>query len=118
MIDNRPALYRGRLARRLSGRFDSRGSEPPRGFSGRSRTSLQRAHRVREQGAPIRHRVQCVRTRSKRTADQVATLEKAGLDRIDQGTYGHCANCGKDIEEKRLEAVPYAAVCIDCASAG
>lgn len=43
---------------------------------------------------------------------------RAALDRIDQGTYGHCANCGKDIEEKRLEAVPYAAVCIDCASAG
>lgn len=43
---------------------------------------------------------------------------RAALDRIDQGTYGHCANCGKDIPEKRLEAVPYAAVCADCASQG
>ena len=38
----------------------------------------------------------------------------AALDRIEAGTYGKCVNCGRDIGEKRLDAVPYARYCIDC----
>ena len=41
---------------------------------------------------------------------------RAALTRIDEGVYGHCASCGKDIAPARLEAVPHAALCIDCAS--
>jgi DnaK suppressor protein len=37
----------------------------------------------------------------------------AALGRIDDGTYGLCVNCGKPIGEERLEAVPYATLCID-----
>ncbi len=36
------------------------------------------------------------------------------LKRIDDGTYGICANCGRPISEGRLQARPYAARCIDC----
>jgi RNA polymerase-binding transcription factor len=36
------------------------------------------------------------------------------LDRIDDGEYGKCANCGQQIQEKRLEAVPWARHCIRC----
>ena len=36
------------------------------------------------------------------------------LDRIDNGTFGTCARCGKQIAEERLEALPYATRCIDC----
>jgi DnaK suppressor protein len=36
------------------------------------------------------------------------------LDRIDDGEYGKCANCGQPIQEKRLEAVPWARHCIRC----
>jgi DnaK suppressor protein len=36
------------------------------------------------------------------------------LDRIDDGDYGKCANCGQPIQEKRLEAVPWARHCIRC----
>jgi len=43
---------------------------------------------------------------------------RAALRRIDEGTYGICARCGEDIAEKRLEALPYATECIDCARAG
>ncbi|QUL39113.1 TraR/DksA family transcriptional regulator [Erythrobacter sp. JK5] len=39
------------------------------------------------------------------------------LTRIENGTYGTCAKCGKDIARKRLEARPIATRCIDCASA-
>jgi RNA polymerase-binding transcription factor DksA len=35
------------------------------------------------------------------------------LARIDAGTYGLCAVCGKPIPEERLDAVPYAVLCID-----
>jgi DnaK suppressor protein len=38
----------------------------------------------------------------------------AALDRIDNGDYGKCANCGQPIQEKRLEAVPWARHCIRC----
>jgi DnaK suppressor protein len=38
----------------------------------------------------------------------------AALDRVDAGTYGRCANCGKEIPEERLQAVPYAQFCVNC----
>jgi RNA polymerase-binding protein DksA len=37
------------------------------------------------------------------------------LARMDEGTYGRCVNCGKEIAVERLEAIPYADYCIDCA---
>src|SRR5207249_3418740 len=37
----------------------------------------------------------------------------AALARIDDGTFGRCERCGKPIEEDRLEAIPYATLCID-----
>jgi len=43
---------------------------------------------------------------------------QAALRRIDDGTYGTCARCGEKINEKRLEALPYATECIQCAQAG
>jgi RNA polymerase-binding protein DksA len=36
------------------------------------------------------------------------------LARIDDGTFGTCTGCGKEIAEERLEARPYATRCIDC----
>jgi len=38
----------------------------------------------------------------------------AALKRIEDGTYGICTNCGKPIPEERLEARPWATLCIDC----
>jgi RNA polymerase-binding protein DksA len=37
----------------------------------------------------------------------------AALGRIDAGTFGICEACGREIEPERLEAVPYATLCID-----
>ena len=36
------------------------------------------------------------------------------LNRIDDGAYGFCANCGTPISEKRLAAVPWSPHCVDC----
>jgi DnaK suppressor protein len=38
----------------------------------------------------------------------------SALSRIEAGTYGQCVNCGAQIPEERLEAMPWATLCIDC----
>ncbi|MEC9431293.1 MAG: TraR/DksA C4-type zinc finger protein [Pseudomonadota bacterium] len=42
---------------------------------------------------------------------------RAALDRVAQGTFGDCVNCGEKIAEARLDLVPHAAVCASCAAA-
>ena len=39
----------------------------------------------------------------------------AAMERIENGTYGTCENCGKTIIEERLELIPYARYCTPCA---
>lgn len=36
------------------------------------------------------------------------------LGRVDEGSYGKCELCGNEIKEERLEALPYARLCMDC----
>mgnify|MGYP003294672216 CR=1 FL=1 len=38
------------------------------------------------------------------------------LERICQNKYGRCLKCGKEIPEERLEALPWALMCVPCAS--
>ncbi|MEO8287801.1 MAG: TraR/DksA C4-type zinc finger protein [Chloroflexota bacterium] len=45
-----------------------------------------------------------------RELDQI----NVALSRIEAGTYGTCANCGKPINPARLEARPSSIYCIDC----
>ena len=37
----------------------------------------------------------------------------AALQRLDEGKYGICARCGKAIPSRRLEAIPYATLCVE-----
>lgn len=37
------------------------------------------------------------------------------LARLDAGTYGTCQRCGEPIQERRLRALPYTAICVECA---
>ena len=46
-------------------------------------------------------------------AEHLLTEIRAALERIEEGTYGLCVTCGKPITSQRLEALPYAARCID-----
>ena len=39
---------------------------------------------------------------------------EGALKSLDRGEYGVCASCGEDINEKRLEVVPWATMCIRC----
>jgi len=47
------------------------------------------------------------------------TLNKINeaLRRLDEGTYGNCFECGEEISEARLRALPFAARCKDCEEA-
>src|ERR1700680_2573848 len=45
----------------------------------------------------------------------VAEIDQA-LERIDAGTYGRCVSCGESIPAERLEAVPWAALCVPCSA--
>jgi DnaK suppressor protein len=47
------------------------------------------------------------------------TLNKItdALVRLEQGTYGNCFECGEEIGEKRLRALPFAVRCKDCEEA-
>jgi DnaK suppressor protein len=47
-------------------------------------------------------------------AAQQLELVDAALARLGDGTFGTCLRCGKAIPPARLEALPWAAHCIDC----
>lgn len=45
---------------------------------------------------------------------QHLALVDAALAKLEAGTYGACESCGRPIAPGRLEAIPWAANCIDC----
>ena len=49
------------------------------------------------------------------TQDQHLGDAATAMKRIEDGTFGTCTNCGRPISEERLEALPWAELCIDCA---
>lgn len=49
---------------------------------------------------------------------QKLRLIDRALARLEDGTYGECISCGELVADGRLEAIPYAEMCIKCASGG
>ena len=50
-----------------------------------------------------------------RVRDKLAAIDEA-LGRIDDGSYGACEECGLDIAEGRLVALPFTRLCVSCQS--
>jgi len=50
-----------------------------------------------------------------RERKKLAEIDLA-LERIKEGTYGVCEECGEPVGEKRLEVLPFTRVCVDCQS--
>ncbi len=48
------------------------------------------------------------------STEEILEIRRA-LIRIEEGEYGYCAACGNDISPQRLEALPYATLCVQCA---
>ena len=49
------------------------------------------------------------------TSEQELSMIKFALIRIDEGNYFQCAECGEQIPSARLDLLPFAAHCVDCA---
>lgn len=45
---------------------------------------------------------------------QTLQMVEGALERIREGSFGQCISCGKEINPKRLEAVPWTRHCIEC----
>jgi DnaK suppressor protein len=50
---------------------------------------------------------------SKREKEKLRLIEEA-LEKIDEGTYGICEECGGKIPRGRLKVMPFAKYCVDC----
>lgn len=48
-----------------------------------------------------------------RDVEELRAVQGA-LGRLRRGEYGRCQDCGREIPQARLEALPQAALCIDC----
>jgi DnaK suppressor protein len=51
---------------------------------------------------------------NRQAAQQRRRQVEAALARIDDGEYGECLGCGEEIDPRRLEAQPEAALCVAC----
>src|SRR6266550_4700337 len=96
----------------------------------RARLEAERAHLKSELGVPIEAPGQMTYGSQAAAASQVFEQQRdlalrdrarqqlaeveAALTRLEQGTFGRCTRCGKDIAPERLEALPWAALCIEC----
>jgi DnaK suppressor protein len=49
-------------------------------------------------------------------AETLTKIEEA-LRRLEEGTFGYCFECGEEISERRLRALPFAVRCKDCEEA-
>ncbi len=45
---------------------------------------------------------------------RIVHLVNEALDRLKNGSYGHCVACHEEVQQKRLDAVPWARHCIEC----
>lgn len=66
------------------------------------------------EGDPAIHTWEVNFVLSQRIEEKVNSIREA-LRRIDDGTYGICRRCGARIDRARLEIIPHARFCIDCA---
>jgi RNA polymerase-binding protein DksA len=65
-------------------------------------------------GDPLVVRWELNLARRDRVESRIADLKHA-LERLEEGSYGVCQSCGKPIDLERLEALPQAELCIECA---
>jgi DnaK suppressor protein len=49
-------------------------------------------------------------------AESILNQTESALKRIEEGRYGQCERCGKQLPAARLDVLPYAALCVQCAS--
>ena len=66
-----------------------------------------------QDAAPWERRQAMLRGQIEEERDQLEQIDEA-LQRLEEGTYGICAECGQPIRKERLEARPLVQYCIEC----
>jgi DnaK suppressor protein len=64
--------------------------------------------------AAVQDRSQTILLSISESERDLIELTDEALQRIELGSYGTCQNCGQEIAEARLNAVPYARYCMKC----
>lgn len=72
-------------------------------------------HKDWEELAVLRENDEVISSLDDRTREQIREIE-AALERLSEGTWGICTQCGEAISPARLEIMPTVATCIDCAA--
>ena len=119
---------RGCRRRAYSPLMDTKGSE-----TFRAQLTTERAHLLAGIGEAIQAPEQMTYGSQAAAASQVFEQQRdlalrdravqhlaqvdAALVRLADGTFGRCIRCGRDIAAARLEALPWAANCIECQTA-
>jgi DnaK suppressor protein len=77
-----------------------------------------RAKQLRALTEESAHEYQDVATHLlRKSAEEALQATELAIQRFDEGTYGACINCGEWIPLRRLESIPHAVRCVDCARA-
>lgn len=77
-------------------------------------TDVESEAQERGQGEKM---VQLLDRLDERMKAEIEAIDRA-LVKLEAGRYGRCEQCGKEIPQSRLEALPAAAACMACAQAG
>jgi DnaK suppressor protein len=94
--------YRGRLLGEIADKLREARDEPHDEFLG---DMLDRGERFHEQD--LQYTLLGMKTETIQRIDEA-------LDRLAEGEYGLCSECGQEISEQRLSAMPFAVRCCDC----
>jgi RNA polymerase-binding transcription factor DksA len=110
--------YRERLdalAQRLRGEVRAAQTEALRSVSGEASGNLSHVpHHLADLGSDYHHHE--VSLGLLENEQRLLAQTTAALERVARGTFGRCTECGCDIPAGRLEAVPYAPHCVECAA--
>jgi DnaK suppressor protein len=94
--------YRGRLLAEIATKLRETRDEPRDEYSG---DMLDRGERFHEED--LQYTLLGMKTETIQRIDEA-------LDRLAEGEYGLCAECGDEISEQRLAAMPFAVRCCEC----
>lgn len=68
-----------------------------------------------EEGAQTEHEAYTLARLGEAQRRELQQID-AAIARLEAGEYGVCSDCGQDIDPRRLEALPYALLCTECAT--
>ncbi len=103
---------RARLKRRVRFLDDSSGAGLGQSMADSTREFSMYDNHPADVGSELFEREKDVKLRE--DARVLLRMVDGAIDRIRSGEYGTCQRCGREIDQGRLEAIPYASLCAAC----